>query len=277
MVKVMRSMMNIFSIAWILHLLIFCGCGEDEEIVIYDNSGDPEECRFDSEGHFEMFSLDMEFDISLYSDAFHGGFWEFNASPAGTSCSSTSRYLYLILRDDAENDYRFALPSSVDWEEQLDILQLGKTYHFVIWIAPYWGDNVIYGLKILDNGSLIYLAVSYKMGRPPSFPGEPRGTDLEGNAFRGTDLEGLVYERLSEPKCHPRTEQYVPGEYSLVTNLPVIFRYGEWSAELCQSQEAKLTTPHGDFVMHLLRSEHIEAQNYEDGGYDGYSFYVKRL
>ena len=122
-------------------------------------------------------------------------------------------------------------------------------------------------MKILDGEILLYLAASGSSMVPPAF--------FEGGPFRDTELEGLIVEQLRESKCRPRREVR-GGDVSLVTDLPMLFQYGERSVTLYQTQEATFTTSQGEFSVHVSCSVHVEPQNYDNGGYS-YSYYVKRL
>ena len=252
--------MRIFNILGILCLLLLFGCGEEEL----------EECLFADDGYFLLNSLDVRFDI--YGEL--GQCQEFDATLIEVPSILSSGYL--VLRDDEQNNLRFEQLHEMDWGKQLDSIQLGKTYHFGFWLVS---DDLISGMKILDEGSLLYLAVSSSSMWLTAFYGCDFGPiDEKGGAFKGTELEGFTVEQLSESRCDP-IEEIERDEYiSLVTSLPVVFRYGTQTSTLYQSQESVFTTPYGDYLIHLLQSNHVEPQNYEDGesGYN-YSFYVKRL
>lgn len=122
-------------------------------------------------------------------------------------------------------------------------------------------------MKVLDGELLVYLGASSIF----------LGASL---AFEEWELEGFSVKQLHESKCKPmKSEIKREGEEdltSLITSLPVVFQYGEQSVTLYPTQEANFTTSQGEYVVHLLRSCHVDPQNYEDGGYC-YSFYIKRL
>lgn len=235
--------MRIFSIVGVLYLLMFYGCDRTEE------------CQLSDAAYFRLHSLDMKFDEL-------GGYPEFDAILVEMPFTGTSGYF--VLRDEEGDNYRFEPWRDMDWEDQLGGLELGKTYHFVF--SPF-SDRDISGIKILDGEALLYLAASSTSMIPPAF--------FEGGPFRDTELEGLTVEQLSESKCEPKREVQ-GGHVSLVTNLPMLFQYGEQSVTLYQTQEATFVTSHGEFLVHVSDSVHVEPQNYDDGGYS-YSYYVKRL
>ncbi len=237
--------MRIFIITGVLCLLlVFCGCGENQE----------DECQLDDDGHFQRYSLDVKF-TNIYDE---GLCQEFNATLTGMPFTNASGYF--ILRDGERNDYRFEPLFSMDWEGQLDGLQLGKTYRFVFSV---FAGRRISGMKVFDGASLLYLAASYS------------DSAADYSAFELVGLEGFTTEQLRESKCDPEKDVH-DGYISLITNLPVVFGYEEQSATLYPTEEATFSTPEGEFLVHLLSSTFDNPQNYDNGGYF-YSFYIKRL
>lgn len=253
--------MRLLIIIPMLSLLAFCGCGEEQE-------EQEEQCLLDHDGFFELVNLDIEDKDERPCKKFDGTLVEMPFT--GTTG-------YLILRDQEGNDYRFKPVFNMEWEKQLDGLQIGRNYHFVISIVAY---NLMLGLRICDEEGLLYLAASYSLDNLPAFflcdfgeiPWEQQ------NPFEGTELEGFTYEQLppGESKCRAREVEDEDGCISLITNLPVTFQYEDQFETLYQSQEATFVTPEGDFLVHVLYSQNVEPRNYDDGG-GGYSFYVRRL
>jgi len=225
----------------ILCLLAFCSCDEQEK----------EDCHLDDEGCFELYSPDMEF----YSG--------YSLDPDPTFDATLVEMPHIgksggfVLRNEESNDYRFLPLHPMDWEKQLDGLQIGNTYHFVLSASQ---RNIV-GMKIFDDGLLLYLASSCAS----TFEG--------GYCAFGYDLEGFsVLQLTSQEPC-----------------FPVHFRYGEKQQKtLYQTQEETFTIPQGKYVVHLLHSSFSREQDEEDNSLTytyysyyyyslAYSFYIKRL
>ena len=242
--------MRKLSVIYILCLLVLCSCGKEEE-----------EHQPDSDGYFLLRILDIEsLDTSSVGKLFRKWYNGFEATLVEMPFTGTPGYF--ILRDVEGNDYRFEPIANMSWAEQLDGLHLGKTYSFALSV-DYYLD--IAGMKILDGGSLIYLAMSYSS----------HSSFSDHDVFL-TQLEGFEAEQLHESEYNPTVKKTGSGDISLVTILPMVFRYGDQSVTLYQSQEAIFAIPQGRFLVHLLRSKLVDPQNYYDGGYY-YSFYIKRL
>ncbi len=249
----------------------------------------PPECQFEDDGFFELVNLDMEVDFFRADvSADERPCREFDGTLVEMPFTGTTGYL--IFRDQEGNDYRFKPVFNMEWEKQLDGLEIGENYHFVISIVP---PNHMLGLRICDEGKLLYLAASYWAGDYPAFfqcdfavlplEQDPYSLkqdpySLKQDPFKGTELEGLTYKQLppGESKCRAREVEHGEGFISLITNLPVTFQYGDQFKTLYQSQEATFATPEGDCLVHVLYSLNVAPQNYDNGS-GGYSFYVKRL
>ena len=168
-----------------------------------------------------------------------------------------------ILRDEEGNEYSLKPVYRLNWERQLNGLQLGKAYHFAF---IFDGISVL-GMKILDVDSLIYLALSYS---------DRRGGLLEPIEEQFGFLEGFKARQLDESIYDPKKRVSGTGDVSLITVLPMVFEHSEQVAKLYYGQEATFTIPQGEFLVHVLRSDFVDPQNYYDGGHY-YSFYIKRL
>ncbi len=234
--------MRLLIIIPMLGLLALCGCERQDN-----------ECQYNNDVYFLLDNVEMRNDPQLQP----GVDVTIAATLVEMPLSGESRLF--VLRDAEGNDYQFEPRYDIDWERQLDGLQLGRTYRFVFSVFGY-----IVGMKIFEGESLLYLAASYSY------------SVVWYAAFESSGLEGFTVSQLRDSKCKPDRREY--GELvSLVTSLPVVFKYGNsQSVTLYPTQEAKFTTSQGEYVVHLLRSCHVDPQNYEDGGYY-YSFYIKRL
>ena len=230
-------------------LLVFCGCSvqksEDE------CPDEPRECKLADEGQFLLRSLDLEFigmesckdlDATLIEMPFTGNSGNF------------------VLCDAQGKAYRFEPLYELDWEEQLDGLQLGRTYHFVFARMRATSDWID-GMRILDDGGkLLYLAELhlYFYGADPFISCIPEiYVYLERGemAFGGTELQGFIVEQRgnAESPCCGKKETDGYGCTILVTSIPMFFQYGDQTTMLYQSQEAVFTTPHGDYLIHARR------------------------
>jgi len=242
-----------FAIIGMLCLLLtFWGCK--------DEAGDQlAECQFVF-NYFELQDLDYVPGIGYHGMQYYypgeGYLWELDASLIETPSAGTSGYL--VLRNEQGDDYRLKPVHSMNWEGQLDGLQLGKTYHFVLWFC----EGIISGMKILDDDSLLYLTFSYSSALEGSLDKLEQRLNVE-QGF----LEGFTAHQLHKTKC-----KEIEGRG---WSLPMVFQYEEQTATLYQGQEATFTTSHGQLLVHVIYSRGIVAENYKYGD-DCYSFYIKR-
>jgi len=238
--------MRIFAIAGMLCLLLTSCSTEGRRV----------ECQLEDDGCFLLSNLDMKDDPVLLTGA------EVSLDATLAEMPFTGTAGLLILKDAKGNEYRFRPRySNMDWEAQLDGLQLGETYHFVL-SGTGFGD--ISGMKIFNGKSLLYLGASYGI------------TAADYSAFGLSGLEGFTAKQLHESRCGSMERRGSDGLIDLVTNLPVVFRYGDQNSTLYPTQEVMFTTTQGEFLVHLLQSRHVEPQNYANGGFF-YSFYIKRI
>jgi hypothetical protein len=259
----------ILSVVALFCLLMFCGCGDQGDVDEDECLDEPAECRFTDEGLFLLRSLDLEcIDMETCK--------ELDATLI--EMPFTGRSGNLVLWDKQENHYRFEPVYELDWQRQLDRLQLGKTYHFVF--AFWWDCIYIHGIQIFDEEGLLYLAETSGLSRgglSVFSPCNPENfVDRDKVTFWGTDLQGFAIDPLTESPCCTR-KKVESWRISLVTSVPMLFQYGDQTATLYQSQEAVFITPYGNYLVHVLRNISFVSLNYDGDGGDGYSFYVKRL
>ena len=246
--------MRVRGVAVVLCLLLVYGCGKQEEGgCVYPD------CQIVDDGFFLLENLGGDF-----GETYWGITLPIDATLVEMPFTGTSGCF--ILRGKEGNEYRlkplrYETEFDIEWEEQLDGLRLGKTYRFVFSISPYGGAHII-AMKVFDGESLLYLAASYI------------DSAMTYYGFRSTELEGFTAEQLDKSEYPPELQG--KGLVSRITSLPVVFRYGDQSVTLYQTEEATLTTPQGDYLVHLLRSVWDSPQNYDNGGCF-YSFYIERI
>lgn len=214
--------MRILSIAGILCLLICHGCVEQEDD--HQAPNQPPECQLAADDYstFMLHSLDVAFDFQGKK----GPIPEFDAVLVETPLTGESGCFVLRVKEGKE--YRLEPDYDMDWEKQLDGLQLGETYHFVFALESSEQSETILGIKVLKEESLMYLALSRRALMQTLVYGCDYGD--KRCIFKGTELEGLTFEQLRESKCQPnrRVEKNERGHklISLVTSLPMVFQYG---------------------------------------------------
>ncbi len=242
----------------ILCLITLYSCGEDEACQL-------PECRLVDDGYFLLRSSDVESEESPRPYAYD---LSLDATLIETPLSGPSGHF--LLRDNEGNEYRlepvqgYETAFEIQWDKQLNDLQLGESYHFVF---SKHGRTYITGMKVFHEGTLLYLAASYS---------EP---NLDFMPFRRSGLEGFTATQHDTTRQDSEKQEGIAGDeghIAWIATLPVTFTYDDQSITLDQTEEVVFTTPGGQYLVHLLYSAVIQPFNYDDGGAH-HSFYIKRL